>query len=511
MPPFADTHMHLPPPTPPLPRKSILSDRPAVILTAFSCLIAILLILAQGGMFYAVALIALVLILLITFYRLDWGFLLFIGMVMLFDQYPPRGYESSIIGTEYFENLKGYDIFSRIDWAVANPLELHLFLIIGLWILLIVMRKKLNYQRVPFWQLAALFFGWLLISLIYGMETGGDFLPALWELRSLFYMGIMFFFVPQIIQNPEQVRAFIRVCLAAISFKALQGIVRIVRLGFDFGGRTELTNHEDPLFFVGLFILFFALSMFDAKIRERTILRWSVPIVAVIFVLAQRRATYGAFGIAFIAFCSLLTMAQFRRVLRYLVPGLVLLGVYLVIFWNNETGIGLPAQLIKSSFSSTQETAGERYYSNLYREFENYNLAQTIQRSPVVGIGFGNKYDQPISLVMIPFTLRDYISHNEIFWLIVKSGGIGFFLFWLFLDILVMYWAHIYMRMTDPFFKSVCVMAIVAVFGQIIVSFYDLQLTYSRNMVFLGAMMGLLPTLEKIANTTKTAEGSAAR
>ena len=487
--------------------KKILGDRPALILMLFSCLVGILLILPQGGMFYAVALIALVLIFMVSIFRLDWGFFLFFGMVMLFDQYPPRGYDSSIIGTEYFENLKGYDIFSHVDWAVANPLELHLFLIFTLWILLIIMRKKLAYQRVPFWQLAAVFFGWLFISVIYGMATGGDFLPALWELRSLFYVGIMFFFVPQIIQTPDQVRMFIRICMAAILFKALQGTIRVARLGFDFGGRTELTNHEDPLFFVGLFILFFALSMFNVKTKERTILRWSLPIIAVVFILAQRRATYGAFGIAFIVFCLLLTAGQFRRILRYAIPGIILFGIYLAIFWSNESIIGLPAQLVKSSFSSTQESAGDRYYSNLYREFENYDLSQTIKRSPIIGIGFGNKYDQPISLVMIPFPLRDYISHNEIYWLIVKSGAIGFFLFWLFFDTFVMYCAYVYMKMTDPYYKAVCVMAIVAVFGQIIVSYYDLQLTYSRNMVFLGVMMGLLPTLEKIASKQST-EGS---
>lgn len=502
-------HIGVPVTAPPSRLRRLLADRPALILAAFSVLIALILVLNQGSMFYAVALIALILALLVTFYRIDWGFYLFMGLVLLFDQYPPRGYESSIIGLEYFENLKGFDIFSRIDWAVANPLELHLFLIIGLWVILIVMRKRLFYQRVPFWQLAAIFFGWLLISLTYGMATGGDFLPALWELRSLFYVGILYFFVPQIIQRPEQVRTFVRVCIAAISFKAVQGVARVIRLGFDFGGRTELTNHEDPLFFAGLFMLFFALSMFGVKTKERTYLRWALPFIAVVFILAQRRATYGAFGVGFVAYSLLLTGAQFRRILRYVLPGLVLLGIYLAVFWDNETSIGLPAQLIKSSFSSTQETAGERYYSNLYREFENYNLSQTIQRSPIFGIGFGNKYDQPISLAMIPFSLRDYISHNEIFWLIVKSGAIGFFLFWLYLDIVVMYTTHIFRRMTDPYFKAVCVMIIVAVFGQLIVSFYDLQLTYSRNMVYLGAMMGLLPTLDRIADGQAAGKGSA--
>jgi hypothetical protein len=114
----------------------------------------------------------------------------------------------------------------------------------------------------------------------------------------------------------------------------------------------------------------------------------------------------------------------------------------------------------------------------------------------VFGIGFGNKYDQPISLVFIPFSLRDYIPHNEIFWLIVKSGMVGFFFFWLFLDAFILRAAHLFYRLADPYLKSICAMIIIAIIGQVVVSYYDLQLTFYRNMVYLGLVMGFLPTLE---------------
>jgi hypothetical protein len=463
---------------------------------AASLLIALLYVATDGSLFAAVAVIGLVLMVGISFYRLDWGFYLFIAMVMGFDQFPPRGYETSIIGVEYFQNLKSFSFFANVDAAAVNPLELHLLLLIFIWLLLIVLGKPVHLQRVPVWFAAILFFLWIGVATVYGMGRGGEFLPALWELRALFYFGLMFFFVPQIIQSRAQLTTLIWVCIGAISFKALQGLIRIARLGFQFGERTELTNHEDPLFFIALFVLLFGFMLYHARTKQRTVIAWLLVPLLFVFILAQRRATYVALGVAILGLMFLISNRQRGAMLKVIAPALVIFGLYLAAFWTNEGAMGLPAQLVKSVFATDKESAGERYYSNLYREFENYNLGETLKKSPAIGIGFGNKYDQPITLAFIPFSLRDYIPHNEIFWLAVKMGAVGFFCFWLFLDAYVFQAAHIFSKLNDPYLKTICAVTIIAIMGQIVVSYVDLQLTFYRNMIFLGLLMGLLPTLE---------------
>ena len=57
-------------------------------------------------MFAATSLIGLAAVIVLTCYRVDWGFMLFVGVVLIFDQFPPSGYARSIIGVEYFQNLK---------------------------------------------------------------------------------------------------------------------------------------------------------------------------------------------------------------------------------------------------------------------------------------------------------------------------------------------------------------------------------------------------------------------
>jgi hypothetical protein len=38
-------------------------------------------------------------------------------------------------------------------------------------------------------------------------------------------------------------------------------------------------------------------------------------------------------------------------------------------------------------------------------------------------------------------------------------------------------------------------MIVIAIVNQIVVSYFDLQLTYYRNMIVLGTLCGLIPTL----------------
>ncbi len=140
------------------------------------------------------------------------------------------------------------------------------------WILLIITRKRVMITKVSGWGTALLFFGWLLLSVVAGIASGGEFLPALWEIRALFYLGAMFFIVPQIIQSKEQVRQFVWVIIAALSFKMLQGVVRVANLGFSFGRRDELT-------LVGGITTFI----------DNVVSAFSVPLTVLVLAVAARR------------------------------------------------------------------------------------------------------------------------------------------------------------------------------------------------------------------------------
>lgn len=470
-----------------------------LLLFAFnSLIISLIYVYSNGSLFKTIGSILLLISIVITFYRLVWGFYIFICFVLLFDQFPPRGFGITIIGTEYFLNLKSLDLFKNIEFAVVNPLELHILLIIFAWTFIYITKKNLYFQKVPNYISLILLFFWLTISLIRGLSRGGDFLPALWELRALFYLGIMVLITPQIIQTRRDLINLIWVILITLSVKAIIGLIRLVRLRFEFGERTELTNHEDPLFFASMIIFLLSLALFKYKSPQKNFLILLFPILLIVFFFAQRRAAYAALFIGIITFTLLLHTKQLKILMKFLIPMIIIFSIYTVIFWNSTGALSIPAQLIKVSITEPKNPTDLRFYSNLYRKIENYNLAQTTLRSPILGIGFGQKYDQPIPLVNIPFPLQEYIPHNEIYWIIVKSGAVGFFLFFLFFNLYVFQVSNIYQKISDPYLKSLCSVIIVAIIGQLVVSFYDLQLTYYRNMIFLGTLLGLIPTIKLI-------------
>jgi hypothetical protein len=476
-----------------------------VVVAAVSAVaLSTVLVATDGNLFAGAAFLGVLAVIFVTAYRLDWGLFLFICMVLVFDEGVIPGFYPLTYKVSFFRNLKENPYLPSLQAAVVNPLEVYLFFLLLTWIVLLGVKRNLMFNKITSWFSALLFFGAVIVSFSFGMKRGGEFLPALWELRAVFYFGLMYFFVPQIIQTKEQIRTLIWVCIGAISFKAFQGLDRFIEMGFSFGGFPTLTNHEDPVFFVSLIILLLGMSLFGGYDKQRRLLQWLLIPLIVGFIVAQRRAAYASFAATMVAFIFLLSRKQLWRVLRIVLPLTMVFALYLAAFWNSESKVGSVARLVRSSLFNDQEDAGERYYSNLYRVHERYDLAMTIRGNPLTGIGFGNKYDQPIELVHISFPLREFIAHDEILWLLVKMGSIGYFCFWLFFISFVFRGSSVFSRLHDPYLKSVCAVSVVVVINQLVVSYYDLQLTYPRNMIYLGVLMGLLPTLETLSEQPTT-------
>lgn len=457
-----------------------------------------ILVMTYGNIFAAVAFLGLTVVVTLTLLRIEWGLFLFVGFVLLFDQFIIPEFDPITLKVSYFLNIKEIPYLPYISAGVLNPLEVQLLFITAVWFALVCYKKNRHLNSIPAWGTMVAFFLGIIGFVIYGLKTGGDFLPALWEVRALFYFGIMYALVPQIVQSERDVRSLLWVCIIAISFKAFQAIVRFVHLGLSFRGIATLTNHEDPVFMFTLVVLLFGLVLFNVKSWQRFALMLLLFPLMMGFFAGQRRAAYAAIVPTLTAFFILLPPRQTWAFVKGAIPFVIVVGIYAGVFWNSESRLASPVKLIKTALTHDKEEEGDRYYSNLYRENEKYDLAQTVKTAPVFGIGFGNKYLQPVKLVPIAFPLRDYIPHDEVLWLIVKTGAVGYFLFWFFLDCFACHGANVFMKLKNPYLKAVCALAVVAVVNQIVVSYYDLQLTYYRNMVYLGTLMGLVPALEYI-------------
>jgi hypothetical protein len=447
----------------------------------------------QGQVPVVLAILYFVGIFFLSFLRLDYSLYILVLTVLLFDQHLIPEFNPITYQVDFFRNLKEISYIPSFKAGMVNPVEIHLFFIVLSLLMLMSIKKDFEWRPIPVVIPFLVFFLCLAFSFFNGLRGGEDFLVALWEIRALFYFCLLYIIVPQIIRQKEQIYVLVWIFIIIISFKAFQAIGRFVELGFTTGDLQTLTTYEDPVFVVTLLILLLGFLLYNVKNKQRLWLLLLLPPLILGFYLGMQSAAYVSFVISLVIFFLILPMPKMWKFIKYSIPILILVAVYSAAFWNNDGHLGRPIQMIKSGIMITAGEANmQDYYSYFYRNLENYNLAHTVTNNPVLGTGFGDKYDQPLPMVHTP--------HNGLIWLLIKMGAVGFFAFWLFFNSFVAKGVRVFSRLTDPYLKVIMLVVLIAVVNQIVVSFFDLQLAYYRNMIYLGCLMGFLPALER---TTK--------
>lgn len=452
---------------------------------------------SQGSVGVVIAALYLTSIFLLSFLRIDFSLYVLIFGVLFFDQYGIPEFTPFTFQVDYFNNLNSIGFLPSGSPIVINSIEIHLLiLIISLFILLIA-KRDFFWRPIPIFGPFLFFFCCFIASFLYGMASGGDFLAALWEIRALFYFFLFYLIVPQIIRNKQQIQIVVWIFITAISFKAFQAIGRFIELGFTTGGLETLTNHEDPVFIVTLIVLLLGFWVFSVRHKQRFWLLVLLLPLLLGFYMGMRRAAYASLMVAVATFYFLIPRDLLWELIKYSIPVVIAGIVYSAAFWNSSSTLGRPVQMIKSGIvEPKKEISYQDYQSNLFRDIENYNLAQTVVHNPINGVGFGNKYEEPVEMVELSFELQDYIPHNQMYWVLVKMGIIGFLAFWFFFNAFVAKGVKLLKTISDPYLKVILIVSLVAIINQMVVSFYDLQLTYYRNMIYLGCLMGLMPAIE---------------
>lgn len=478
----------------------------AWLLLLFAALLGGSLYMSGGNVPLTAGIVYLTFVVMLSVFRLDFSLYLFMFTVLLFDQYAVPGFTSFTYDVHFFHNLKEIPYVTYFHSGMFSPFEVHLLAIAIALVFQLGAQKSTAVKPIMVWGAYLFFVAIFLFSFANGLRNGGDPLIALWEVRALFYFCLLYVMVPQILHSKQQITVLIWIIIIAVGIKAIQGVMKFSLLGFTTGGYQVLTNHEDPVFIVTLVVLLIGFLVFNTGGAQKAWLAWSFVILALGFYVGQRRATYASLIVCTLAVPAVLPSAKRMRYIGYLLPVVMVLALYGAAFWNDAGTFGRPVQMIKSGFiEPDKETNFSDYSSNLYRARENYNLAQTVKNNPILGTGFGKKYDQPIPLINIRFTLRDYIPHNQIYWIIVKMGTIGFFAFWFFLNSFAASGTRLMLQLKDPYLKAVTLMIILSVINQMVVSFYDLQLTYYRSMVYLGCLMGLMSVINELHRKAETA------
>jgi O-antigen ligase len=354
----------------------------------------------------------------------------------------------------------------------------------------------------PLWLPLLLLMAVIFLGVFRGVQAGGDVKIALWGVRALILMAIAYVLTTSLIRRPEQLRVLFLILVAGVILKGLIGIWRFV---IDFGGHisvevdtglpgNSLMAHEESFFFLIALFLAVLSTVYRLPKRDRRLSLMAFAITVVPLLANQRRVAIAAFVIAALLLLVVLYALEPERrraIFSMLMLGALLMLVYGVATWNNDSLIAMPTQAIKSQFVPDRRDAS----SDEYRDIENTNLRATAKESPLLGIGFGRPMTQERILPDIGRIYAWYLHlpHNNLLWLAMTTGLVGLSVFtWLIASAIFKTVAAVKASAEMPELRAFYVLLLLTTAMFLTFALYDQGLMSQRVCLFMGVQFGLL-------------------
>ncbi len=384
------------------------------------------------------------------------------------------------------------------DALIINPLESFIALTFVSWLGRGMMQRKIRIYVSEIMPPTFVFLAFILFGLVYGVGTGGNVNIALWESRPIFYLVAMIILTSNLIENRAQVSNIMWAAMLGIFVETLFGnYFFLVKLRASLGNFAAITDHAAAIHMNTLFVFALSAWLYKASPAKRSILPAMIPFVLLTYLATQRRAAFLTLGIA-LALMAIMLYRENRRAFYLIVPPVAVIGLFYVLaFWNVSGPLGLPAQAVKSVIAQDQADAAD-LSSNLYREIENVNTHFTIHQRPFTGVGFGQKFFVIVSLPDISFfRWWQYLPHNSIIWIWLKSGVGGFIAMLFFVGTALMIGARALWRMPGGDMSAIAITAVLYIVMHFIYAYADISWDI-QSMVYIGMAVGLLSALEHI-------------
>ena len=190
------------------------------ILLLFASMMAAGMYYFEGNVALVTGILYLIFILFLSVFRIDYSLYLFIFTVLLFEQYAIPGFATITHDVSFFNNLKEISYVPYFHFGMISPFEIHILFLSFALLMHMAVRKDFTFKPISVWGAYLVFFACLVLAFLNGMRTGGDFMIALWEVRALFYLCLMYLIVPQILESKKQITMLFWVIIIGITIKA---------------------------------------------------------------------------------------------------------------------------------------------------------------------------------------------------------------------------------------------------------------------------------------------------
>lgn len=382
---------------------------------------------------------------------------------------------------------------------IFSPLEVYLILTGLSWFGRNAMQRKFKIYFSPLFWPMLLFSCFVAFGLGFGLIKGGDLNVALWESRAIFYLPLIMILTSNLLEKRSHFSNLMWFVMASLFIEALIGCYYyFVVLQGSLAGVERISAHAAAIHFNTFFIYLVSVWVFRASWAKRLILPLMVPFFLITYIAMQRRAAFLTLGIGILIIIIILFQEN-RKLFFALVPVIgVVAVIYLGIFWNSNGALGMPAQAVKSIIASDQANAKDRS-SDLYRLLENYNALFNIRLSPLLGSGFGQKLVFAVPLPDIShFKFWEYIIHNSIAWVWIKTGFFGFYFMLFLVGSSIMTGMRAIIRVQDPNLKAIVFTASAYIVMHFTYAYADMSWDV-ESMIYMGTMIGIVGCIEHVA------------
>jgi len=449
---------------------------------------AALLVLAH---FVSAFLVYAVLVLVAIAWRPKLGLFLALGLVVIFENL-----------TDDPLMAAGRYLYAGISGSVINPIEFLLLFSLGVWFVAGIVRRRLDFRGGCLrWQVA-LFTVALIFGLARGAAAGGSSYIALWEVRFLLYIVVCYFLAANTIRTRRDLRVLMAIILLATAAYAIEGAYRRLALIDTMILTQDLEDawgHDSAVFLSNMILLVLAQRVFGGPRWQRLLGPLLVPIVAFTLLPSQRRAGNITLLVSLMVFCLVFLVAHRKAFYVIAVPLVISGAIYFPLFWNNTGMLGQPARAVRSMISPDARDLA----SNYYRDIEKINVRATILENPLLGVGFGREFLFVIPLADLSFwQFWRYEPHNNILWVWLKIGAVGFTLFWALMGSAIMCAANFVKVLRGPDERAFALFALGVVISSMVFCWVDTGLTFPRFTVVLGTTLGALSVLGHLDNET---------
>jgi O-antigen ligase/polysaccharide polymerase Wzy-like membrane protein len=346
-------------------------------------------------------------------------------------------------------------------------------------------------------------------AMINGLAHGGVFNTIILEFRPFWYTFLSYILAYNFMTRKSDVRNFFWLAIVSAGIKGLQGIyVFLLVYHGNLAANDTVMSHEESFFYASLLLLLIIFRL-HYRYRPQLIACLCVaPPVVIALIANQRRTDYLALLLA-IGFAWVMIFQLKPKARRALVTGMIICGslsvTYVLVGASIPGSIGSPARSIIGVFDPSKGDS-RAANSNLYRDYENYDLKYTAKQYPLLGLGFGKEYLQPKPLTSVfpqiaaIDSIYNIVPHNTIYWVWADMGPIGFFALWFLLSSIIVRGCFIARQLKDPYLQVVAIFIVGVTVMEVAVAFADYQLYAYRNVVDLGLLAGILvklPILDK--------------